>query len=67
MAALLAANLLVAFVASSQDLHRRLDDTTTETAEADLEGAVVLDIIIAKTALIFELLSTMNDTNLAAG
>lgn len=60
----LAADHLVALVRSSQNLHGRLDDTTTEATEAEVKSGSLLDSSLLHGALIFELLSTEHDAHL---
>jgi hypothetical protein len=52
----LAADHLVAVVLGGKCLERRLNDTTTET-EDQVESRLLLDVVVAQSAAIFELLS----------
>jgi len=62
----LAADHLVAVVGRGEDTERRLNDTTTET-EDQVEGRLLLDVVIRKGAAILELLSGEDETLLVWG
>jgi len=62
----LAADHLVAVVGRGEDAERRLNDTTTET-EDQVEGRLLLDVVIRKGAAILELLSGEDETLLVWG
>ena len=62
----LAANHLLAFVARSEGSERglNLDDTDTATAETEheMEGRLLLDVVIRKSAAVLELLAGEDQT-----
>ena len=62
----LAANHLVAVELGSQGLEGGLNDTTTET-EDQVEGRLLLDVVVRKSAAILELLAGEDQTLLVWG
>ncbi len=62
----LSANHLVTVVLSGQNLERRLDSTTTETKN-EMEGRLLLDVVIAKGSAILELLTGKDESLLIRG
>lgn len=62
----LAADVLLAVVLGSELLKRGLDDTTTET-EHKVEGRLLLDVVVGKSAAVLELLASENQTLLVRG
>jgi hypothetical protein len=55
----LAADFLVAVVLTGKHSKRRLNHTTTE-AEDEVEGALLLDVVVRESAAILQLLSSEN-------
>jgi len=62
----LAANHLLAVVLGSQDLQGRLDDTTTKTKD-QVQGGLLLDVVVGESAAILKLLSGEDQTLLIRG
>jgi hypothetical protein len=62
----LAANHLILVILAGKNLERRLNDSTTET-EDQMESRLLLDVVVSKSAAIFELLSGENETLLIRG
>jgi hypothetical protein len=62
----LAADGLVAVVLGGKGLEGRLNDTTTE-AEDQVEGRLLLDVVVRQGAAILELLSSEDETLLVRG
>ena len=62
----LSANHLVAVVLSGEDLERRLDDTTTQS-EDEVEGRLLLDVVIRERATVLELLAGEDEALLVRG
>ena len=62
----LSANHLVTVVLSGQNLERRLDSTTTETKN-EMEGRLLLDVVIAEGSAILELLTGKDESLLIRG
>ena len=62
----LAANLLFAVVLASEGLERGLNDTTTQT-EDEVKGGLLLDVVVAQSAAILELLAGEDETLLIRG
>jgi hypothetical protein len=62
----LAANLLVAVVLGGKDLERGLNDTTTET-EDEVQGRLLLDVVVGEGAAVLELLAGEDETLLVGG
>jgi len=67
----LAANHLVAFVGASKSGERGLDldatDSTTTKSEDQVEGRLLLDVVVRKSAAILELLSSEDQSLLIGG
>ena len=67
----LAANHLVAFVSAGESGQRRLDldatDTTATESEDQVEGGLLLDVVVRKSAAILELLAGEDQTLLIGG
>jgi hypothetical protein len=57
----LAADHLLAVVLASQLLHRGLNDTTTK-AEHEMEGRLLLDVVVGQSAAILKLLTSEDET-----
>ena len=57
----LAADLLVAVVLAGEHLERGLNDTTTQT-EDEVEGRLLLDVVVGEGAAILELLAGEDET-----
>jgi len=57
----LTAHHLVAVVLAGQDLQGRLDDTTTQ-AEHQVEGGLLLDVVVGQGAAVFQLLTGEDQT-----
>jgi len=62
----LAADHLVAVELGGQSLERGFDDTTTET-EDQVEGRLLLDVVVRKSAAVLELLAGEDQTLLVWG
>ena len=62
----LSADHLVAVVLSSEDLERRLDDTTTQS-EDEVEGRLLLDVVIRERATVLKLLAGEDEALLVRG
>ena len=62
----LAADHLVAVVLLSQDTEGRLNDTTTETKD-QVEGRLLLDVVVGKGAAVLQLLAGKDQTLLIWG
>ena len=62
----LAADLLVAVVLAGEHLERRLNDTTTKT-EDQVEGRLLLDVVVGKRAAVLELLAGKDQALLVGG
>ena len=60
------ADHLVAVILASEHLERRLDNTTTKTQD-QMEGRLLLDVVVAEGAAIFELLTSEDQTLLVGG
>jgi hypothetical protein len=57
----LAANHLFAVVLGSKSLQGRFNDTTTET-EDQVQGGLLLDVVVGQSAAILELLTSKDET-----
>ncbi len=62
----LSANHLLAVVLSGEDLERGLDGATTQ-AENQVEGRLLLDVVVRKGSAVFELLSSEDQSLLIRG
>jgi hypothetical protein len=62
----LAANHLILVILAGKDLERRLNDSTAET-EHQMEGRLLLNVVVSKGATILELLTGENETLLIRG
>ena len=62
----LSADHLVAVVLSGEDLEGRLDDTTTQS-EDEVEGRLLLDVVVGERATVFELLAGEDEALLIRG
>ena len=60
------ADLLVAVVLASKNLERRLDDATTK-AEHQVEGRLLLDVVVGERAAVLELLAGEDQALLVRG
>jgi hypothetical protein len=62
----LAANHLILVIFAGKNLERGLNDSTTET-EDQMEGRLLLDVVVRKSATILKLLTGENQTLLIRG
>lgn len=62
----LSADHLIAVVLSREDLQRGLDGTTTQT-ENQMEGGLLLDVVVRQSSAVLKLLSSENQTLLIRG
>ena len=67
----LAANHLLGLVGTSESGKRWLDldaaDTTTTESEDEMEGGLLLDVVVGKSTAVFELLASEDQTLLIGG